>query len=437
MPVLAALRSGTVRAMARRLSWGLADQAVSSLTSFAVGAYVARSLGLTGFGIFTLTWVTYGVVQNITRGLATDPLVVRFSGVPTEQWRDAATRASGTALSVGCIAGMVSVLGGIAVGGVIGSAFVALGIVLPALMLQESWRYAFFAAGVGRKAFVNDVVWATALVPALVLAGHHGTVFGFVLAWGLASVPAAVCGWLQSGITPRLSGTRGWLHEQRDLGYRYMVENVAASGAGQLRMFGLGAIAGLADVGAVRGSQLLLGPFMAVLMGLAMVAVPEAARVLRREPGRLRHFCLMLGWTEASAALLWGLSLLFLLPDSVGGFVLGEVWTSAAALIVPTTAVVIGTSLVSAGITGVRALGASRRSLRAHLINAAAYIIGGIGGAAIGGAAGSAWGVAAAVAFGAVVWWAQLGAGIREYHERTSTDPITASDVLNEGGMRA
>jgi hypothetical protein len=37
--------------MAGRLSWGLGDQAVSSLTNFAVGLYVARSLGTFAFGI--------------------------------------------------------------------------------------------------------------------------------------------------------------------------------------------------------------------------------------------------------------------------------------------------------------------------------------------------------------------------------------------------
>ena len=40
-----AILSRTARATAGRLSWGLADQAVSSLTNFAVGIVVARSLG--------------------------------------------------------------------------------------------------------------------------------------------------------------------------------------------------------------------------------------------------------------------------------------------------------------------------------------------------------------------------------------------------------
>src|SRR5207245_1605437 len=143
-------KHGAVRAMAGRLTWGLADQAVSSLTNFAVSSYVARSLGVTAFGIFSLALVTYSAALNVSRGLATDPLVVRFSSASTENWRRATSRASGTALAVGAATGAVCLLLGIGIGGSIGHAFAALGTVLPALLLQDSWRYAFFASGQGQ-----------------------------------------------------------------------------------------------------------------------------------------------------------------------------------------------------------------------------------------------------------------------------------------------
>src|SRR5882757_6173597 len=130
-----------MRGMAGRLSWGLADQAVSSMTNFAVGIVVARSLGVTAFGVFSLAWVTYGVVLNVSRGLGTDPLMVRYSGVPIGEWRAGVSRASGTAFVVGVAGGAVSVLFGLVVDGAIGEAFVALGIVLPALLLQDAWRF--------------------------------------------------------------------------------------------------------------------------------------------------------------------------------------------------------------------------------------------------------------------------------------------------------
>jgi O-antigen/teichoic acid export membrane protein len=401
------------RALVGRLSWGLADQAASSMTNFAVGIYVARSLGVTAFGVFSLAWVTYGVVLSVSRGLATDPLVVRFSGVPDASWRGAVARSSGTALGVGVAIGVACLVAGLAVGGRVGPAFACLGVMLPGLLLQDAWRYSFFAAGTGRKAFVNDLVWGVALVPALVVAARQGSVAAFVLAWGASATVAAGYGCLQSGIRPRMTGARGWLREQRDLSYRYLVENVGVSGASQLRAYGLGAIVGVGAVGAIRGAELLLGPFLAVLMGLSLVTVAEAARVLRRAPHRLARFCLVLGAGQAVAALLWGAALL-LVPGRLGELVLGDVWDSASALIVPAALGVAGAGLGTGAAAGLRALGAARRSLRSQLFASACYVGGGLGGAAVAGTAGSAWGVAAATVCSLAVWWLHLRSALRE-----------------------
>ncbi|MCH0561795.1 MULTISPECIES: hypothetical protein [unclassified Streptomyces] len=418
-------RRSAKRAVVGRLSWGLADQAASSMTNFAVGIYVARSLGLAAFGVFSLAWVTYGVVLSVSRGLATDPLVVRFSGVSDASWRGAVARSSGTALGVGAAIGAACLVAGPALGGRVGPAFACLGVMLPGLLLQDAWRYSFFAAGTGRKAFVNDLVWGVALVPAMVLAARVGSVPAFVLAWGASAAVAAVYGCFQSGIRPRVSGVREWLREHRDLGYRYLVENVSTSGASQLRAYGLGAIAGVGAVGAVRGAELLLGPFLAVLMGLSLVTVAEAARVLRRAPHRLGPFCLLLGGGQAAAALLWGASLL-LMPDRAGEFVLGDVWHSASGLIVPATLGVAGAGLGTGAAAGLRALAAARRSLRSQLFASACYVAGGLGGAAVAGTVGSAWGVAAATVGSSAVWWLQLRSALRERHQNPISEVRTS-----------
>ncbi|MEU1594116.1 hypothetical protein ABZ468_14940 [Streptomyces sp. NPDC005708] len=423
-PAGQARRSAT-RAMAGRLSWGLADQAASSLSNFLVGAYVARSLGLASFGVFSLVWVTYGVLLSVSRGLATDPLMVRFSGVPAASWRAAAARASGTALGVGAAVGAVCLVAGLGAGGRVGIAFACLGVTLPALLLQDAWRFSFFAAGVGRKAFVNDVVWGVALVPAMIVAARVGGVGAFVLAWGLSAAVAAGYGCLQSRIRPQLTGVRGWLRDHRDLGYRYLVENVGLSGARQLRAYGLGAIVGVGAVGTVRGTELLLGPFLAVLMGLSLATVAEAARVLRRAPDRLGMFCLLIGGGQAAGALLWGAALL-LLPDRAGVFVLGAVWHSASAIIVPATLGVAGSSLGVGAAVGLRAHGAARRSLRCQLITSVLYVGGGLGGAAAAGTVGSAWGVAAATVTGSALWWLQLRSVLREHRKNPICEVRTA-----------
>lgn len=401
------------RAMAGRVSWGLADQAVSSLTNFAVGSYVARSLGATAFGIFGLAMVTYSVSLNVSRGLATDPLMVRFSGVSTQLWRRAVARSGGTALAAGAAAGAVCLVIGAFLHGSLAHAFICLGIMLPALLTQDSWRFAFFAAGAGRKAFANDLVWGIMLIPAMFLADRFGTISSFVLAWGASAAVAAAFGCVQTGIFPRVAATRDWLREQRELAPRYLLENLSNSGAYQLRMYGLGGIAGLAAVGTVRGAELLLGPFTAVLMGLSLVTVAEASRVLRRAPHKLRQFCFLLGAVQAAAALLWGLALL-VLPDRAGWFVLGPVWPLASALVVPATLSIAGASFITGAQVGLRALGAARRSMPTQLLASSFYVVGGLLGAVVAGAAGSAWGAAVATTSGAGVWWFQLSRGLKE-----------------------
>ena len=112
----------------RRFGWGLADQAVSSLTNFAVSLYVARSLGAVQFGAFSLAYVTYSFVLNASRGLSTDPLLVRFSGAQTRAWRRAVSSCTGTALAVGLVGGAAMLALAVLLGGTAKVAFVAMGL---------------------------------------------------------------------------------------------------------------------------------------------------------------------------------------------------------------------------------------------------------------------------------------------------------------------
>jgi O-antigen/teichoic acid export membrane protein len=419
-----------MRGALRRLTWGLADQAVTSLVSFIVGIVVARSLGAVEFGAFSLAWVTYGVVVNISRGLATDPLAVRFSGVERPVWRKAVASSSGMAIVVGILTGAICAAVGAAIGGRTGAAFIALGIVLPGLMLQDSWRFAFFASGQGGKAFVSDITWALALIPLLYLASHDASVTRFVLAWGGAGVFAALVSGFQAGIVPRVTQARGWLAEHRDLGLRYLTENVTLSGAYQLRMYGLGAFAGVAAVGTVRGAEMLLGPFFIVLSGVGLVAVPEAARVLRRSVRKLPIFCLGLGGAQALAALAWGGLLIVALPDKWGHALLGEIWQNSSALILPATLSVAFAGFNTGAAAGLRALGIARRSLKAQLFASSFYFVGGVTGGAVGGALGSAWGAACATFAAVFVWWYTLRTGVRARQQLESTVlPVERQEV--------
>jgi hypothetical protein len=94
---------------------------------------------------------------------------------------------------------------------------------------------------------------------------------------------------------------------------------------------------------------------------------------------------------------------------------LKDLWQPTEQLIPAITLTVAGASFVTAATAGLRAMGVSRRSLRAQLIGSSLYLVGGAAGAVLGGALGTSWGVTAAVSASAVVWWHQLGSALNEH----------------------
>ncbi len=388
-----------------------------SLSNAAVSFYVARELGATQFGAFSLAYVTYSFALTASRGLATDPMLVRFSGTDIATWRHVTARATGTALVAGLITGAAAMIAALILHGGPRLAFLALGLILPGLLLQDSWRYSFFALGQGGKAFVNDTVWTLTLVPPLVALKmlHESSVFWLMLAWGIAAAVAACVGPFQARVIPRPSLGWQWVTRHRDLGLRYMLENTATSGSGQLRIYGLGLIAGLTAVGYVQAAGLLMGPFLVIFFGISLVTVPEAARILRQSPERLRLYCVAVGTGLAILGLTWGVMLVIALPKGLGNLLLGhELWRPAATLVVPWTVSTMGFCFIAGATAGLHALGAAKRSLRAVTITSVLYLTFSLTGAYLGGAVGTVRGAAIASALGAVMWWWQLRVAMRE-----------------------
>lgn len=400
----------------RRLGWGVADQAMSSISNFAVNIYIARTLGAVQYGAFSLAYVTYAFALNGSRGLATDPLLVRFSGTDIPTWRRAVAGCTGTAAVVGLVAGVGVLTAAALLGGTARLAFLALGLTLPGLLMQDSWRFAFFALGRGSQALLNDTVWVVVLLPALVLLRKtgHASVFWFVLAWGASGTVAALVGPLQARVVPRLSQAKAWVLRHRDLGPRYLAEGLTNSASLQLRNYGIGLILGLAAVGYVQAASTLMGPFMVIFFGMGLVTLPEAARLWRDSPRRMPTFCVKYSTGLALAGLAWGVALLVILPRGFGDWLLRGVWRPTYPLILPLTISIMGGCIGAGAGTGLHALGAARRSLRAMIISSVMNVAGGLVGAATGGAVGTVRGLAIATWLGTLVYWWELRAALRE-----------------------
>jgi O-antigen/teichoic acid export membrane protein len=404
------------RKASTRLSWGIADQAMGALSNVLLSVYIARTLGASQFGAFSLAYVTYGFAINASRGLSVEPLLVRFSGSDVLIWRRAVAGATGTALLAGTVLGVCALAAGELLGGATGLAFLALGLTLPGLMLQDSWRHSFFALGRAHYAFINDTIWMAIQIPLIVTLkiSGHANVFWFVLAWGLSACIAAAVGPLQARVLPSLVSAQAWLSKHRDLGPRYLAENTGGNIASTVQSYSASYILGIAAVGYIQASSTLMGPFKLLYYGMSLITIPEAARILRRSPRHLPVFSAVLSVGLTLLALAWGVVLLVAMPRGLGHLMLGSIWRPTYPLVLPTTLSIMGMCATTGPIVGQHALGAARRSLRAALLTSAAILVAALVGALTQGTIGTVRDAAFASWLGTVVTWWQYRQALQE-----------------------
>lgn len=393
-----------------RLSWTTADQMVSSGTNAAVSLLVARQVSAEEFGAFALAFVAFTYAIGASRALVSEPLVVRFSGTAGGDRLRAIGDSAGAALLTGVTLGAVAAGVGLVVPGLTGTLLVALGCLMPALVLQDHWRLAFFASGRPKAAFINDSVWALLQIGTIVLLiwGGRGETLAYLLAWGGSAAAAAVLGIRQAGTRPRLgSSATGWLRAHRDLGGRFAGSFLVNQGAFNTAEVLLGVIVGVAAVGAVRGVAVLLGPMRVVFSTVTAFALPLLSRRVSAGQAVVRPAAAV-SLAAGGLAAVWAGGLV-LLPASVGEELLGETWEGASTVlpILGLQWVVIGVATGAA--LGLKALAHARLLLRVTLVQGPLAIALGAGGALLGGLVGAATGLLLAQTTGALlIWWLLL-----------------------------
>jgi O-antigen/teichoic acid export membrane protein len=391
---------------ARRAAWGISDQALSSLSNFLLSVLVARAASPSAFGAFTIAIALYAIFLQFVRGLVGLPISIRLSVASHDRWTIGVHRATGAALSLGALLGLGTLGAGAAIGGQLGLALVLLGAGMPFLMLQDTWRYAFFAVRRGASAFANDSLWTASFV-VVILVGHLAfdlSPLWMIAAWGAGAGAGAALGILQTRLVPQLSGSARWLRETRDIGMRFAVETLAVTGTGQGAFFLIGAILGLATLGSVRGAYTLLGPLNILFFGIMIMGVPEAARLARDAPKKLARRAAQVAIGLALFALGVG-AVLTALPNSVGVAILGQLWYSSSAYLLPMTIFMSLTGIQIGALIGLRGLAAAKISLRAALIASPVTFAATLAGALLASADGAAWGLCVGRASAAAISW--------------------------------
>ncbi|MFI8259129.1 MULTISPECIES: hypothetical protein [unclassified Streptomyces] len=378
------------------------DQAASSATNILVLVLAARLSSASGFADFSMVYVTFSVLLGLNMAYVGQTVVLE-----KDEDRLGAVCRSGLAFTgaASAAAGAALAFVGLAVTGAGGRAFLALGLVLPLVLVQDGLRYCFSALRTPERALAADALRLVCVVAALLLQPEGASAGRLVLVWGVSALPALALGlWL---LRPYVRGSAADLRpylRRGHLGQRFVVEFAVGNGSSQLAVLGLGLFATPLAVGALRGATTLFGP-LNVLFNSANAFGPPVVGRASGKRGVVRLTAAM-GGVLAALGAGWG-AVLYALPEGVGRRLLGDTWAAASALLPATGAQYAVMGLGTCALLTLRVLN-PKATLSLQVVFSLLSVALLLGGYAVAGVTGAAWGLAAGSALKAAAAWLRV-----------------------------
>lgn len=420
-------RRGRLLRLAGKASWNVGDQILSALTNAVLFFVVARSVDVAGLDAFSTAFYLFSLLIGIERALVGQVLQIRFSDATPEGFREAVGRALGATLAVTLAASTVMLAVGLAVRGVLGATLIATAVILPATVLQDACRLAFFTHHQAKLAALNDLLWAVIQFTAvwLLLRAGAGSAPSLVLAWGGAAAVCVAVALAQLRTLPRLGGALSWLRETWGMSGFFLGEYLLGAGAFNGGFLLVGVIAGEGAVGSIRGAQVLLGPLGILASGLLTFALPELSRRTWLSSAARMRVSLAITGLMAVVATAY-ITFLVLLPDSAGSFLFRSNWDGAKAVLLQVAIGSLGAACSLGPATNIYAMGKARKTFRLMVIEAPLVFTLMLSGAALGGVTGATWGLAIDQCALVPLWFLQLRAILKQ-HDREQAAQAAAT----------
>ncbi|MGW2201377.1 hypothetical protein [Streptomyces sp. NPDC001774] len=379
------------------------DQAAASLTNIAVLVIAARASSADGFAAFSMVYIVFTVLLGLGAAFVGQSVVLE-KGEDHEIGAAVRSAVAFTA-AASTAAGVLLLATGAVIGGGTGRAVLALGAVLPVVLVQDGLRYGFSALRQPHRALAADLLRLACAVPALLLQPHGSSPARLVLVWGLSALPAALLGLALLHPYVRRQPWSLRRHLSKDhLGRRFVVEFAVGSASSQLAVLGLGLLASPLVVGALRGATTLFGPLNTLFTSVNAFGPP----LLGRAGGRRATVRAAAGLAAVLAlvALGWA-GVLYTLPGHVGRQLLGATWQSTAALLPATGTQYAVMAAGTCALVTLRVL-SPRATLSVQVVFSLLAVALMLAGYGLGGAAGAAWGLAAGSALKALAAWTRV-----------------------------
>jgi O-antigen/teichoic acid export membrane protein len=317
---------------------------------------------------------------------------MRWSGADPDRQRTEIGRAFGFVLPVSLFMALVSSLIGLVVSGSVASSLIALAVVLPALLLQDTCRMAMFTIGKPAWAAAIDGLWTILQLGfiAVVLLAGRDEVWLLILAWGIAAGVSALLGMGLLRVGPRCRDALVWFRAQRHLVRYLFPEYLLGLGAAQLGLVLVGVVASADDVGAIRAAQVLLGPLGIIATAAFQFSVPEMASRPNLTPRQRAAFGLGISAALGVITIAY-VAVLLIMPDQFGAALFGDSWAGAAAVLLPMGLAALASCQANGPAGVLYAMGRAQWTFRINLVKGPFTLVLLLIGAALWAAPGAAW----------------------------------------------
>ncbi|MEU3226144.1 hypothetical protein ABZ695_23720 [Streptomyces sp. NPDC006976] len=391
------------------IACSVADQGVAALTNILVLVVAARLSTVSGFARFSAVYLVFTVLLGVSGAYTGQPLVLRRGD--GEETRGACRSAAGFTLLAATAIGWPLAAVCALLPGATAQALMALGLVLPVVLGQDTARYVFATLHAQHLALAADTLRLVCVIGALAVQPHGAPAVRLIAVWGLSALPALLLSAV--ALHRRTAGSPVSLRpllRKGHLGRRFVVEFGVGNATSQLSVLGLGAVGNPLVVGALRGATTLFGPLNVLFTSATGFGPPLLGRL---DTDRLR--------VRATAALAVALALtagawatvLALLPGTVGRHLLGATWPTAAALLPATGSQYAAMAVGTCGLLALRLLD-PRTTLAIQVVFSLAAVAFLTGGYLLGGVLGAAWGLCLGSVCKAVATWTRVARLARE-----------------------
>jgi O-antigen/teichoic acid export membrane protein len=384
--------AGLSRRLLHKVSWNIVDQGLSAASNFALAIVVARSVSATEFGAFAMAFLVYGIAIAATHSVAGQPLQMRHSSADPDLQRVEIGRATGFVLPVSALLAVVVAVIGLISGGSVGASMLALAVVLPGLLVQDTCRKAMFTIGKPAWAAAIDAVWTVAqfvFIAALLLTGHH-QVWLLMLAWGAAAALSVLVAFALLRALPAITQAASWFRAEMHLMRYLFPEYLLGLGAAQFGLVLVGVVATADAVGSLRAAQVLLGPLGIMATAAFQFAMPEMASRPEMTSRQRAKFGLGISAALGIVTIVY-VTVLLLMPDWFGETLFGDSWAGAAIVLLPMGLAALASCQANGPAGVLYAMGRAQWTFRINLVKGPFTLVVLLLGAALWAAPGAAW----------------------------------------------